>query len=190
MFGRTIMVSPGLELYRENTDNNGNDNNPRERGNNEFARYKLKNPVILPAGEYYIGLSSPWGYNLKVGLDLHNDNSNRLIYKYSSNWQPSTIAGTPMIRPVVGKKLPVGISDYTYGKADINIYPNPASEFLKIYSSEPINSISIYNSRGTIVESNSVFNNSINISNLSKGFYLLKIFTENGNIYTSKFIKK
>ncbi len=69
---------------------------------------------------------------------------------------------------------------------NINIYPNPASNFVTIETNNIIENIYIYNTVGQIV-GNSKFQNfktskvEINVSDLQSGIYFLNIKTENGN---------
>ncbi len=69
----------------------------------------------------------------------------------------------------------------------INIYPNPATNRIKIDINDNVEKIEIYNIIGklVLVIKN---DNSINIKNLDAGNYSVKIFTEN-NVRTAKFIK-
>lgn len=69
----------------------------------------------------------------------------------------------------------------------IKIYPNPASNVIKITGLKETNNFSIYNVLGSKLNSGIISaNENINIENLTNGLYFLKF--ENGN--TIKFIKK
>lgn len=70
----------------------------------------------------------------------------------------------------------------------VNIYPNPATNFISIYSENSVEKLSIYNLNGQKLMSITQ-SNSLNISGLSNGIYLLQIQTEHNNI-TRKIIKK
>lgn len=71
----------------------------------------------------------------------------------------------------------------------VSIYPNPANEFVTISSSVEINKIEVYNLLGKKVSSSSsLINNTLDISNLSKGMYLLKLTSEEGTA-TKKIVK-
>ena len=78
--------------------------------------------------------------------------------------------------------------------AYISIAPNPAHDYLKININEPIiknATMIIYNANGVFVKRQNVFSNQqdIDISMLSKGFYLLKLV--NGEkIINEKFIRE
>ena len=72
----------------------------------------------------------------------------------------------------------------------INVYPNPVKEKLHIDCNVKINLIEIYNTLGKLVYFNPVsfYNNyDIEIKNLEKGIYLLKLNTEK-NTYTKEII--
>ncbi len=74
-----------------------------------------------------------------------------------------------------------GVNENTV-TTEVNVYPNPANEFIKIESLNKIHSISIYNSYGQEVlynEINSTFKQ-IGLGELSPGIYLYKIKTEFG----------
>jgi ELWxxDGT repeat protein len=75
-----------------------------------------------------------------------------------------------------------------------SIYPNPTNGMLNVIL--PLltgtTSIGIYNSQGILVykSTSAKTSNIIDLSNLPKGFYLLKVMSNNQNIVTKKIIKK
>lgn len=73
----------------------------------------------------------------------------------------------------------VGVDDHN---VQSSIYPNPANNTLHVSVSSPMNSISIYSLSGQLLSTQDVDGRqaNLNVSNLSNGLYLLKIFTENG----------
>ena len=88
------------------------------------------------------------------------------------------------------------ISDAPFGSTNINniennisIYPNPTTNFITI-NAENITSVKIINITGKIISSYEVTDNSttIDLSNIEKGIYFVKINTENST-YTKKIIK-
>lgn len=61
-----------------------------------------------------------------------------------------------------------------------SVYPNPTSDILNIKSSKEIDNVEVYNLLGQNVSSfkgESISNNTIDLSDLSKGLYLVKIFS-------------
>lgn len=73
-------------------------------------------------------------------------------------------------------------------KNDVKIYPNPAKDFINIKSQKDINSIEIIEQSGKrIIESKDL---EINVSQLAKGVYILKIKFSNGSSSIQKLIKQ
>ena len=73
----------------------------------------------------------------------------------------------------------------------IKIFPNPATHILKISSSEPLNSIKIFNYAGQEIYHNmliSDINLSINISNYESGLYIIHCNTSDNKTVSKKFI--
>ena len=77
----------------------------------------------------------------------------------------------------------LGIEDETVLTNEVRIFPNPVSKNLTIDSGSKISKIEIYSLLGTKVKDikSSEFN-SISISSLSSGMYLIKIFTEKSSV--------
>jgi uncharacterized delta-60 repeat protein len=73
--------------------------------------------------------------------------------------------------------------------ADINIYPNPFSGILYIKSAAMPDKLEIFDLNGRILKSKTSETNWINTSNLTKGVYVLKVFTS-GKIQCLKVIRK
>lgn len=75
---------------------------------------------------------------------------------------------------------------------ELRMFPNPARSQTTIY----INSIKeqsngemiVYNTSGTVVMRNIIQpgNNNVNVSNLSSGVYIVKVFTKDRSIYTQQ----
>ena len=71
--------------------------------------------------------------------------------------------------------------------AVVSIYPNPASDFIKIQNVKELQSVRIFDMSGKkVVETSSA---DIDVRNLSKGLYILNIYTGN-EVISKKFIKK
>lgn len=74
-------------------------------------------------------------------------------------------------------------------KKNISVYPNPAKETLNIKSDDKILEAKIYNMQGQLLDNKQGSANKLNIQNLAKGIYLLKVSTENTK-KTIQFIKE
>lgn len=76
-----------------------------------------------------------------------------------------------------------------YQSNKLSIYPNPASSHIKIECADAIISVHIFNMKGQEVNSIKVCENSIDISALEIGLYILKGSTQLGD-FTTHFIKE
>ena len=60
----------------------------------------------------------------------------------------------------------------------ISIYPNPANDFVTVSTNETITGMEVYNLIGKkVISSSKLINNKIDVSNLSKGVYVLKVMS-------------
>ena len=71
-------------------------------------------------------------------------------------------------------------------KTQVNIFPNPSSDFINITSDEEIRSIKIYDIKGSLIKSDKT--SKVDVSAFPKGNYIISIETKSG-IETKKFIK-
>jgi uncharacterized protein (TIGR02145 family) len=85
--------------------------------------------------------------------------------------------------------LPVSINE-TKKSSNINIYPNPSSDFIVIDGLNNDNSIEIVNLQGQVVKNLKVSNikTTLEISELPKGIYFIRI-NSNEELHISKFLK-
>ncbi|WP_422695807.1 T9SS type A sorting domain-containing protein [Chryseobacterium sp. Mn2064] len=83
----------------------------------------------------------------------------------------------------------LAISELKNDKSSISIYPNPVKETLSIQSKSEVTKVEIYDAAGRIVTSTGIKGNSMNVSYLPKGNYIIKMFTKD-NMMVQKFIKE
>ena len=89
-------------------------------------------------------------------------------------------------------EIQVGFEELNTKNHDLGIYPNPANDRLSIQTSEGelIYSIEIFDYLGKSVlrqnESNTI--QTIDVSTLSNGLYLINLFEKSGKVYSRKFI--
>ena len=72
---------------------------------------------------------------------------------------------------------------------NIKVFPNPSSTIFKIVSDTNIDKITIFDTLGKEILTQTQNNNEVNIEKLSKGIYLIEIFSENEKVY-KKLIKE
>jgi hypothetical protein len=80
----------------------------------------------------------------------------------------------------------VGVNNALTDKNLINIYPNPATDFINIKGAQ---NVSITDLSGRVVIT-SVNSDEIDISSLSKGAYLVKAYVDKNKIISGRFVKK
>ncbi len=73
---------------------------------------------------------------------------------------------------------------------NVTIFPNPTQNILDINTNQMIKIISVYDLTGKEVAVNQDSNTTVDVSNLAKGFYVLKITSETDDIKIMKFIKE
>ncbi len=86
----------------------------------------------------------------------------------------------------------LGTAEPVITKDDITVYPNPATDVINIKSGKNNSkfNVSIYSTTGQLVVRSENNKGSINISDLTKGVYLVKIDQENARTVVKKIIKK
>ena len=72
----------------------------------------------------------------------------------------------------------------------VSVYPNPADNNLYIKSNTTLSKASVYNVAGTQVKEYGNVLQSVNVSDLKTGVYIIRLTDKNGNTVTSRFIKK
>ena len=75
----------------------------------------------------------------------------------------------------------------------VKLYPNPVNNILNIESELAVANVSIYSITGSLVHqvnSSRMLSQSIDISELAEGMYIIRLGFENGESYSSKLTKK
>jgi uncharacterized delta-60 repeat protein len=83
------------------------------------------------------------------------------------------------------------LSNNTYANSALIIFPNPVKNILNIQTSNdtPVTSCRIVDVLGKIIVEQNQNNNTINTETLSKGIYILEVYSENEK-FTNKFVKE
>jgi len=152
---------------------------------NKFVTYHI--PPLPVSGTIYIGWIQTTSDNLSLGFDAYNDHSDQIFYNTTGKWYQSAYAGSLMIRPIVGKPIPLGVSEPSAASADLQVYPNPCSDgilHLRLTTAIPSSAegynISIANLLGQTVYS-SGFSEVLNLTMLKQGIYILYLSDSKGN---------
>jgi hypothetical protein len=73
---------------------------------------------------------------------------------------------------------------------EIIIFPNPVQNILTLKTPEIIKEVSIIDLLGQEVNTNQLSTNSLDVSNLSEGIYIIKVTSENDKTFSTKFVKQ
>ena len=105
----------------------------------------------------------------------------------SSDFIDYTLSSATVATVVFQQNSGSGVSQVKVSN-NLSIYPNPAETQINFSENLSGNAV-IYNTDGKIIKQTYVYGNTINISDLSSGVYIVTIETEN-DTYKGNFIKK
>ena len=159
----------------------------------------LDEPIVLPGGEsgtiYWIGVqiaytgaSSYWEGTTIIDTDYEG----YLFSEDEDTWNPFSVAfeSDPYdsVFEISGDCAPLSINDELLDQ--VSIYPNPTTDIINVNvpSSVEVSGITIYDILGKNTGA-SINNGAIDISNLTKGIYILSVETTAGTL-TQKVVKK
>ena len=131
--------------------------------------------------------------NFDAPLDLSATTTNGSFY-IKVNIQEPVSSYSKNVYFVI-TKTPVGVSSVVRSEDDIAVYPNPANNQVNIVFNEEydVKMVGIYNLIGKMESIYKVVGNSagINIENLPKGIYFVRLINGQGNVVvTRKFTKE
>lgn len=135
---------------------------PFDDANNDgYVSFKIKTKSTLNAGDFF-------------------SNTAKIYFDYNApivtNTYTTTIAGS------------LATSEVKNDKNTISIYPNPVKDILSLKSPDEVTKVEIYDVAGRVINSMGAKGNSINVSDLPKGNYLIKLFLKD-KVSVQKFIK-
>jgi hypothetical protein len=192
---------PADNYYYQETGSNAdypNDvNKPFLSGLNNFKIYRLDNPQAIPSGKFYIGWEQIKEKYLNVGIDFNRIASSHLYYNWEGVWRQSGISGALMMRPAFGSKIPLGIDEESDDSLSvrnkrITVYPNPASQRIRIDYPETIVyqniNLKLINMQGAIVFESAEPLETINVNTLPAGIYILQLSDDTSFSQTTRII--
>lgn len=161
---------------------------------NGFALYELDQPLLL-TGNFFVGWHQYRKFRLNVGLDMNyrffNDSAPNpnLWFNIKGEWLNSSTLGTPLIRPVFGRNPT--LSRKKSKDIQMEVYPNPVSDFVTIQMTANGFIAQLYNLQGQLMEQKETDSNTLTIrtSYLEKGIYIVRIKKEDGLGISQKLIK-
>ena len=128
-------------------------------------------------------------YNLK-GTGLSLDYGKTDVYWMCDNWNDNTTHAQEFAQLYdMDATAPLRQAAPTYSMADVNVYPNPATDKINVHANENITSIDITDLTGQLVKSETIIteaNADVNISGIRQGLYICKVTTQSGAITLKK----
>lgn len=163
-----------------------------QTGFKTVPEYRLKRPLILQPGTYYIGIQQASSI-LTFGFDRNYNHNTGLYFDSGSGWTQSQEYGSIMMHPVFRTYVPplVGIEELSEEKNSFKVYPNPSSEqFMIVSSAEKPASYELYNTLGQLVkqELSESASHTVNTSSFEPGLYVLIIKTKGRAVQQQKII--
>lgn len=160
----------------------------------QFYFYKFDSPVILPQGTFYIGTIQPASGvsdSLYLGLDANRVNGNHAYFNVSGFWEPSTVNGAIMIRPVIGWIIASTVPDVVKKQELWDIHPNPAANSIKLnYNFDKPCAYEITDMQGKTILAGAVpADKQVSIASLMPGMYFVHINAEGVVALPQKLIK-
>lgn len=137
-------------------------------------------------GDYKITPNITNGSQLVSG-DIDNDGDNDIIsYNDYISWQQSD----PLILWHENRLNEIALETEYYNFDLISVFPNPTNGRVTIYTTEHFDKIEVFNLNGELMQRVNSNEREVNISGLTDGFYLLKMTTISGEVYTKRIVKQ
>ncbi len=168
-----------------------------------------QNGVLNDAGEVYSvtqTLSNSTGldsqqvtHNISVPTTALPGNTRMRVKKLYDDDEFITDLNNPCVGGVYGQAEDytvnvtagtMAVSEQSAKNISLNIYPNPVENILYINSKSKIKSLHLTDITGKNVLKNINNTDQLDVSQLTKGVYIIKIITEDGSETSKKFIKK
>ena len=163
---------------------------------NKFITYHIFPPLSI-TGTFYVGWIQTTDDNLSIGFDRYNNSQTEIFINVNGTWNNSAYAGSLMIRPVVGKPIPLGIGDVAPRDLKLFLYPNPCTNgilHIRIpanFDKQQILETSTFTVSDLVghVMLKSTFSSEIDVRSLASGIYFLELRDSPGNhLGVAKFI--
>ena len=164
-------------------------------GINYFYNYELENAIWIEGGStIWVGWTqqAATGVIFSVGFDQRKDNSDRVFYNLGTTWNQSSIPGSVMIRPTFGNPYDWVSGVHEVEEGSVAVYPNPTTGeiYLKESSAGELRNaqVSVFDLSGRVVLSQVYRTNTIDMSALQAGTYILTLQTENGRVLSNRIV--
>lgn len=150
------------------------------RENSDLSYAGWADSYVAREGQDELGeiINTNDGGAIMVGFVSHRDgeyNEHVFLYKFSPNSNGVWVDETGVVNQLVG------IKDLSNDFTDFTLYPNPTEGMLFISSTKVIDQINVFSTDGKLMVSQSGVSESIDLSMLSPGVYLIEVQSEKSN---------
>lgn len=157
-----------------------------------YKYYKFNDNQFVPVPKtYYVGWEQIENDVLYIGMDLNNDNSDKIFYNTGGSWVNTSFPGSLVIRPVYSTGLDgtLNVERESSIEQNISIYPNPTNNIVNISGVTDMDKIEIRDLSSRVVFS-SYQTSWVSVKDFSKGIYIVSVYNElNELVYSDKLIK-
>lgn len=152
--------------------------------------------LVAVGQRYYVGIETVGQNSINIGYDLNSNHLDKIYWSYNAltwyNPSPGIQKGSPMIRPIYRKSSwGVGLKKYNLKNFDWTVYPNPANNQVEIDLPKDfrLSQVQLYSIQGSLLWQSTNQNElKIDVSNYSKGIYLLRVVDRKGESAHKKII--
>jgi hypothetical protein len=144
------------------------------------------NPITgLQGGDWsnYVNVIADNTYMLFVSLETINQPG---THRFTLSFQGSVVTAHPDLFNYPGCTM--SLNEFAL-KDKVKVFPNPFHEVLQIESGVSFKTMALYDLLGKQIISQT-FAKELNTSNLARGMYLLRLYTEDGEVVVKKVVKE
>lgn len=130
-------------------------------------------------------------YSLPGVVNITGTNLSTTYFYFFYNWKVETgcESARTMVTATVDAAGCLATAEVAQ-KENFKIYPNPFTDFINIQNVDKVKSISVIDATGRVVKSNIKVSETINLSDLKSGMYLLNLELKDGSKVSHKIMKK
>jgi hypothetical protein len=164
---------------------------PTYTDGNRFIRIKLEEPVAVQ-DRFFIGFRQIEATKIYIGFDVNTDASSFIHYEINGTWYESSFSGALLMRPHFSELDLLGAPEIAAKtkESPLRLFPNPAQTMVNILvPEEQINTVELIDLYGRVVLNQPFYGkNSLDLSGLFNGIYIVRVSTFHGGIHTQKLI--
>jgi hypothetical protein len=162
---------------------------------NFFWTYTFPQPLIMPAGTFYMGTMQPaesGADSLYIGFDVNRIGDNHVFYNTEGYWLHSSFTGALMIRPILGHYVAsTNVKDVQALNYDWQLEPNPATDHVRFeYPGSVPMTYTITDMAGReLARGAAVSGGDVTVSELAPGMYVVTLERNGQRLAPKKMMK-